>query len=240
MNYYESSKLDDSKNKKEHLNKIKENLASFDRVIVGSEALAEQYGRVHHDIQFLPTYLPHFWNDLALTGRVSDKPRVGCITLDLSDEDIELVYNVIRDFSNHVTWVFLGNYPPKLKPFIHEYHRYHGFTHYPQQLASLNLDFAIAPLADNNTNRTRSNIRLLELGICGIPVICSDVLCYKGRLSVNLVKNRYKDWSAAMNQYIHDVDSARTVGAVLKGEVQENWMLNQKNLEIIKKIWLPR
>ncbi|MEI7145874.1 glycosyltransferase [Pectobacterium brasiliense] len=240
MNYYESSKLDDSKNKKEHLNKIKENLAYFDRVIVGSEALAEQYGRVHHDIQVLPTYLPHFWNDLALTGRVSDKPRVGCITLDLSDEDIELASNVIRDFSHHVTWVFLGTYPPKLKPFIHEYHRYHGFTHYPQQLASLNLDFAIAPLADNNTNRTRSNIRLLELGICGIPVICSDVLCYKSRLSVNLVKNRYKDWSTAMSQYIDDVDSARTVGAVLKREVQENWMLNQKNLEVIKKIWLPR
>ncbi|GKW24081.1 hypothetical protein PEC311524_16750 [Pectobacterium carotovorum subsp. carotovorum] len=240
MNYYESRNFDDSKNKKEYLNKIKENLASFDRVIVGAEALAEQYGRVHHDIQVLPTYLPHFWNDLALKGRGSDKPRVGCITLDLSDEDIELVSNVIRDFFHHVTWVFLGAYPPKLKPFIHEYHRYHGFTHYPQQLASLNLDFAIAPLADNHANRARSNIRLLEFGICGIPVICSDVLCYKGSLSVNAVKNRYKDWSSAMSQYIHDVDSARKVGAVLKSEVQENWMLNQKNLEIIKKIWLPR
>lgn len=240
MSYFESKKLDDSKNKKEHLNKIKESLAFFDRVIVGSEALAEQYGRIHHDIQVLPTYLPHFWNELAVTGRVSDKPRVGCITLDLSDEDIELVSNVIRDFSHHVTWVFLGAYPPKLKPFIHEYHRYHGFTNYPQQLASLNLDFAIAPLADNNANRTRSNIRLLELGICGIPVICSDVLCYKSGLSVDLVKNRYKDWSVAMTQYIDDVDSARTVGAVLKSEVQENWMLSQKNLEVIKKIWLPR
>ncbi|WP_080751732.1 glycosyltransferase [Pectobacterium brasiliense] len=240
MNYYESSKLDDSKNKKEYLNKIKENLAPFDRVIVGSEALAEQYDRIHHDIQVLPTYLPHFWNDLALTGRLSDKPRVGCITLGLSDEDIELVSNVIRDFSHQVTWVFLGTYPPKLKPFIHEYHRYHGFTHYPQQLVSLNLDFAIAPLADNNANRTRSNIRLLELGICGIPVICSDILCYKGRFSVNLVKNRYKDWSAAMNRYIHDIDSTRTIGTVLKSEIQENWMLNQKNLEVIKKIWLPR
>ncbi|MEQ9745336.1 glycosyltransferase [Pectobacterium actinidiae] len=240
MNYYESNKFDDSKNKKEHLNKIKEDLAPFDRVIVGSEVLAEQYGRVHHDIQVLPTYLPQFWNDLAFTGRTSDKPRVGCITQDLSDEDIELVSNVIRDFFNHVTWVFLGAYPPKLKPFIHEYHRYHGLTHYPQQLASLNLDFAIAPLADNNANRARSNIRLLELGICGIPIICSDVLCYKSRLSVNVVKNRYKDWSSAMSQYINDVDAARKVGAVLKSEIQENWMINQKNLEIINKNWLPR
>ncbi|WP_113632551.1 glycosyltransferase [Pectobacterium peruviense] len=240
MNYYESSKFDDIKNKKEHLKKIKEDLAPFDRVIVGSEVLAEQYGRMHHDIKILPTYLPHFWNELVLTGRASEKPRVGCVTLDLNDEDIELVSNVIRDFSHLVTWVFLGTYPPKLKPFIHEYHRYHGFTHYPQQLASLNLDFAIAPLVDNNANRVRSNIRLLEFCICGIPVICSDVLCYKGNLSVNFAKNRYKDWSAAMSQYIHDVDSARTVGAVLKSEVQENWMLNQKNLEIIKKTWLPR
>ncbi|RYC43169.1 glycosyltransferase [Pectobacterium zantedeschiae] len=240
MNYYELSKFYDNKSKKEQLNKIKEELAYFDRVIVGSEVLAEQYGRVHHDIQVLPTYLPHSWNDLAFKERVSDKPRVGCVTLDLSDEDIELVSNIVRDFSHLVTWVFLGTYPSKLKPFIHEYHRYHGFTHYPQQLASLNLDFAIAPLADNHANRARSNIRLLEFGICAIPVICSDVLCYKGNLSISVVKNRYKDWSAAMNQYIHDVDSARKFGAVLKNEVQENWMLNQKNLETISKSWLPR
>ncbi|MEQ9859860.1 glycosyltransferase [Pectobacterium cacticida] len=239
MNYFESNNFDDGKSKKEHLNKIKESLASFDRVIVGSEVLVEKYGRLHHDIRVLPTYLPHYWNDLAITEKVSDKPRVGCITLDLSGEDIELVSNVIRNFSRHVTWVFLGTCPLKLKPFIHEYHRYHGFKYYPQQLVSLNLDFAIAPLADNTANRSRNNIRLLELGICGIPVICSDVVCYKSRLSVNPVKNRYKDWSMAMSQYIDDINSARTVGAMLKREVQENWMLDQKNLEVIKKIWLP-
>ncbi|MBN3196859.1 glycosyltransferase family 2 protein [Pectobacterium versatile] len=240
MNYYESSRFDDSKNKKDYLKRIKEELASFDRVIVGSEVLAEQYNRIHHDIRIVPTYLPRFWNDLVITEKTYEKPRVGCVMQDLSDEDIELVSNVIRDFSHLVTWVFLGAYPSKLKPFIHEYHRYRGFTHYPQQLASLNLDFAIAPLVDNNVNRSRSNIRLLEFGICGIPVICSDVLCYKGSLSVSFVKNRYKDWSTAMSQYIHDVDSVRKVGALLKNQVQENWMLNQKNLETINKNWLQR
>ncbi|QZN94298.1 glycosyltransferase family 2 protein [Symbiopectobacterium purcellii] len=239
MNYYDSRKFEEGKNRKEHLTKIQEELAVFDRVIFGSELLAEQYSKVHRDIHVLPTYLPSIWNDLTLTPRSDAKPRVGCVTLDLSEEDIELVANIVRDFSHQVTWVFLGVYPPKLKPFIHEYHRYKGITSYPQQLTSLNLDFAIAPLVDNHSNRYRGNILLLEFGICGVPIICSDVVCYKRKLPILAVKNRYKDWSSAMNQYIDNIDSTRMVGDMLKREIQKNWMLNKTNLEAIKKIWLP-
>lgn len=49
---------------------------------------------------------------------------------------------------------------------------------WPKKLASMGLDIALAPLADNHFNRAKSNLRILEYWSCKYPVIASPVEPY--------------------------------------------------------------
>jgi hypothetical protein len=106
-------------------------------------------------------------------------------------------------------------------------------------LASLNLDLAIAPVEDNLFNACKSNLRLLEYGACGFPVICSDVRCYQDGLPVTRVKNRFRDWVDAIRMHIADLDACAQAGDELRKVVQRNWMLEGANLQAWRTAWLP-
>jgi hypothetical protein len=77
----------------------------------------------------------------------------------------------------------LGMCPDKLRPYVHEFHSGVPIEEYPRKLASLNLDLALAPLEENAFNECKSNLRLLEYGACGFPVIATDIVCYQNDLA---------------------------------------------------------
>lgn len=53
------------------------------------------------------------------------------------------------------------------------------FDSYPQKLHGLRLDIGLAPLGTSFFNKSKSYIKLLEYGICGVPAICSWTEPYK-------------------------------------------------------------
>jgi hypothetical protein len=109
---------------------------------------------------------------------------------------------------------------------------------YPQKLASLDLDLAIAPLENNQFNDCKSNLRLLEYGACGFPVICSNARAFtETLLPVQITKNKYKDWMDAIRQHITDLNNSRAQGGKLKEEVQRNWMLQNQGLQSFSRAW---
>lgn len=69
-----------------------------------------------------------------------------------------------------------------------EFHLPVPFEHYPQKLSELDLDLALVPLEQNLFNECKSNLRLLELGSCGFPIICTDIEPYRCGLPVHRVK----------------------------------------------------
>jgi len=91
-------------------------------------------------------------------------------------------------------------------------------------LARLNLDLAIAPLEDNSFNEAKSNLRLLEYGILGWPVICSDVYSYRGA-PVTCVANTAESWLSAIRQAIDNRKSLYDQGEKLRQWVIDNYML---------------
>ncbi len=109
----------------------------------------------------------------------------------------------------------------------------------PAALAKLDLDLALAPVEQNLFNECKSNLRLLEYGACGFPVICSDLVCYRGALPVTRVKNRFKDWVDAIRMHINDLDASASMGDELRRQVREGWMLEGANLDAWRASWLP-
>jgi len=106
-------------------------------------------------------------------------------------------------------------------------------------LAGLDLDLALAPLEDNRFNVCKSNLRLLEYGACGFPVVCSDIDPYRGVLPVTRVRNRAEDWLEAIRAHLAEPDASRRQGVELQARVREEWLLTADAALAWGRAWLP-
>jgi len=115
--------------------------------------------------------------------------------------------------------------PEELRPFVREFHDFVvSFYDYPAKLASLNLDLAVAPLALNVFNEAKSNLRLLEYGILGWPVVCTDIYPYQNA-PVKRVPNEPGAWIEAIRERVHDLDAAAAEGDRLREWVLRHFIL---------------
>jgi len=219
--------------------RLKNAVGLCDRLVVSTQPLANALKGFNADIRVVENRLPSQWwsglNSLRHQGR---KPRVGWAGGSGHGEDLHVIAEVVRELAGEVEWVFMGMCPPALRPYIHEFHRGVSIEKYPARLASLNLDLALAPLKDNVFNACKSNLRLLEYGACGFPVICSDTLGYRGDFPVTRVSNKPKAWIAAIREHLAEPDANATAGDALRSVVLDHWMLKDEHLLAWRNAWL--
>ncbi|WP_256574365.1 glycosyltransferase [Pseudomonas sp. HAR-UPW-AIA-41] len=219
---------------------LRQGLSVVDRFVVSTHALADQFKGYHSRIHVVENRLPlDWWGNLVLSVNDGARPRVGWAGGVGHQGDLEMIADVVRDLASEVDWVFFGMCPDKLRPYVAEFHPGVEISSYPQFLANLRLDLAIAPLEDNVFNACKSNLRLLEYGICGFPVIASDIVSYRGSLPVTLVKNRYRDWVEAIRGALAERNALRVEGQRLQTAVKREWMLSGDNLKLWQRAWLP-
>ncbi|TJZ74041.1 glycosyltransferase [Chitiniphilus eburneus] len=229
---------------KDVLKSMRKSLSLVDRFVVSTAPLAQAYSELslHRDIRVVENRLPlGWWGNLpASERRAGNKPRVGWGGGISHTGDLELIADVVKELADEVEWVFLGMCPDKLRPYVHEFHAGVPIDQYPAKLASLNLDLALAPLEQNLFNECKSNLRLLEYGICGFPVVATDIVCYRSGLpGVTLVKNRFRDWVDAIRAHLADLDATAGLGDQLREAIRNDWMLQGKSLERWRQAWLP-
>ena len=225
---------------KDILKSLRKGLGFVDRFTVSTAPLAEAFAGLHADIRVIENRLPvDWWSGLSSKRRRGRKPRVGWAGGVSHTGDLELIADVVKELAGEVEWVFMGMCPDRVRPYVHEVHAGVGIEQYPAALANLDLDLALAPVEQNLFNECKSNLRLLEYGACGFPVVCSDLVCYQGALPVTRVKNRFKDWVDAIRMHISDLDASARMGDELRKQVQEGWMLEGTNLEAWRASWLP-
>jgi len=211
-------------------------LAECDRFVVSTQPLAELFSGFHSNIVVAQNYLaPRMWGEIAPSRRLQGpKPRVGWAGGVSHTGDLSLIIDLVKALADEVDWVFMGMMPPGVEDCVAEFHRGVPIADYPRALAALNLDLALAPLELNDFNRAKSNLRLLEYGICAYPVIATDIEPYRCDLPVTLVRNRFKDWADAIRDHLRDRDALAQRGDALREAVRNRWMLEGDNL----KIWL--
>lgn len=212
-----------------------------DRIVVSTDALRDALEKWHSEIIVLPNYLPlSIWGDISLSSvsKAQGRPRVGWAGGLGHTGDLSLIADVVTALSDRVDWVFFGMLPEGMLNHVAEYHPGVAISDYPQSLASLNLDLALAPLEENLFNECKSNLRLLEYGICGYAVIASDCVPYRCGLPVTLVKNRFRDWVLAIEEKLADRESLRSEGLALQQAVRSKWLLQGDNLLRWRDGWL--
>ncbi|WLG24638.1 glycosyltransferase [Pseudomonas sp. FP1154] len=220
---------------------LREGIGLCDRVVVTTPSLADALSSMHHEIRIVPNMLPPKpWSRLTSRRGTSSKPRVGWGGGTSHSGDLEIIADVVRELAGEVEWVFFGMCPDALRPYIHEFHRSVALSTYPSKLASLNLDLALAPLEFHIFNDCKSNLRLLEYGACGYPVICTDTKAYDGFLPCTKVRsNSTEEWIAAIRMHLADPDASYRMGDELREAVLRDFMLSGDNLQHWLWGWLP-
>ncbi len=213
-------------------------LEAADWVVVSTKPLAYELSKYHHDVRVAANRLnPEWWGNLQSQRRVSKKIRIGWAGGSSHTGDLDILRPIIKELENKVEWVFMGMKPEGVKC---EFHAGVPIEYYPQKTASLNLDLALVPLEINQFNECKSNLRLLELGACGVPIVCTDIEPYRGNLPVNRVNNRFKDWMDAICMHLSDMDETERMGDKLREAVYQDWMLEGDGLVDWRQAWLSK
>ena len=208
-------------------------LRDCDRLVVTTPYLAEASRGFIDDIRIVPNRLSRDpWLKLTPRKRAGQRPRIGWAGSHGHEGDLPLLKSIIEATRHEANWIFFGMCPREIRPLLAEYHEPVPFDAYPQKLAALDLDIAVAPLEDIPFNHAKSNLRLLDYGVLGLPVVCTDVPPYRDS-PAKRVANTPKDWIAALRERIHDPDAAEREGAAMK-----DWVLRDYIVEDHLDEWL--
>jgi len=152
------------------------------------------------NITVVPNYPPRFWADGFYNEKEINKnynknkkrPRIGyCGSgthIDVANktgqrDDFTHIVDYIIKTRKDFQWVMMGCFPLPLKPLIDngeiELANWAPLFYYPREMHKLNLNAVIAPLADCNFNRAKSNIKYLEAACQGTPGVFQDLVTYK-------------------------------------------------------------
>jgi hypothetical protein len=99
-------------------------------------------------------------------------------------------------------------------------------------------DIVLAPLADNQFNRMKSNLKQVECWTRKLPIVCSDIPPYNvhGRHMENCVlipaeKNAHKYWKKYLKKLILDADLRKRLGE----QLYEDFKIEYNLAEVTKK-----
>ena len=169
-------------------------LQTADLVTVSTQGLADEYRRFNPNIKVCENFVSdkhvYLIAPKEITGELKRPPevRIGYVGSPTHAGDVASIsqplVNIAKKYPN-VKYVFFGQ-PPQLPHTLDHRVEYHPaicalakesasdfMLRYYQAVVALDLDIAIAPLKANAFNRCKSAVKMLELGMCGIPIVAS-------------------------------------------------------------------
>lgn len=130
-------------------------------------------------------------------------------------EQLEHMLNIYNRIKN-IKMIHTPFMPPEIHPHI---------------LSTRDFDIGIAPLADNEFNRGKSNIKFYEYAATGTVTLASDVEPYSTEVSYR-AKNTVKDWYNKLEKLIVDKEFRDKIQ-----REQSDWVKKNRSIEAIALDW---
>ena len=160
-------------------------------VTTSTEHLAKKLRRYNKNVKVFPNHLLKWqWGEIPLIKPINKKPKIlwhGSSNhfalprsgLNGGDFGNELINFIIKT-SDIYDWNFIGAIPKELIEHKDKFsfHQWRTIFEYPLFIKSLNIDIGIAPLAKEEFNRSKSNIKAMEYTAAGIPGIYTNITPY--------------------------------------------------------------
>lgn len=222
-----------------------------DEVTVTCEFMKDYYAEKtgHKNITIIPNYPPKFW-----LGRFYDekkissnydaykhKPRIlyagSGAHFDVENrvnqnDDFAHVVRAIYETYTEFQWVFLGAFPLPIRPLIDkglvEFHPWVNLYNYGETIQNLRINMMVAPLQNNNFNKSKSDLKWIEANCFGLPIACQDLCTYKD------AEFRFNT-GEEMVQIIRDVLSKKgrymNICAKARKQADTRWLEDGNNLD---------
>jgi glycosyltransferase involved in cell wall biosynthesis len=220
---------------KDIVKRLRNTARTMDRMLVTTEYLADRYKDWNPDVRVIPNFVERArWGGLSTQIVPGARPRVGWVGGVSHQGDLEIIQDVVKATYQDIDWVIMGMCPEAMRPYV-TFVPPVPFDQYPAKVASLGLELAVAPLEVHPFNLGKSHLRILEMGILGIPVLATDILPYQG-FPIWLVKNRYNDWLCALRDLMAERTALRTAGETLKAHIERLWIL-EDHLDVWESAW---
>jgi glycosyltransferase involved in cell wall biosynthesis len=136
---------------------------------------------------------------------------------------------------DNVQLVFFGQSWPDMKRLYPdaEFHPWVDQDTFHVKLGQLDLDIGLCPIEDTNFNRGKSNLKMLEYGVFGVPSICSKIPSgpynyTDGTVSGDriLVENTDEAWLNAIESLVKDEDNRKVIGETSRKLVTEAYNID--------------
>ena len=235
---------------------IEEIIDLCDEMTVTCDYMRDYYKsktKISH-VTVVPNYIPRFWFDghyhedeLSKNYELHKKrPKVLYIGSGThfdnrnsvnQKDDFYHVTDFIKKTVDKYEWIFMGGCPPPLIPYHVDgkikVYPWTQLLHLGNAIHAVGANLTYAPLIDNNFNKSKSNIKLLESGSIGLPCIAQDMCTYKeaelkfktGEELLDQIDHVMKDHDSYM-QYCRN---ARAYTNTMWLDNEENW---QKRYEV--------
>lgn len=213
---------------KDHEDRMRMQLENAHHVIVSTEPLKTSLEKYNENITVIPNGIDiNIWK---VKPKKHKNIRIGWLGSASHLVDIPIIKDVIphilKKYPNvefHHAGMALFDATDK-QEFAHKGTK--GYEDYPQFVADLGLDIAIAPLKDTHFNRCKSNIKWLEHSMLKTPMVLSDVYPYS--MSVKHGKTGYLakttgQWIKHLSNLIESKELRKKIGTQAYKEVVEKY-----------------
>jgi len=185
-----------------------------DAVTTSTEELRQFYLKEHPRIYVLPNNLDiEEWNKYSRKNH--RKIRIGFICSSSHADGFGIiqkpVYDILKKYKNvefHYPKMYgriFQNAPEEIKKQLKPM-GWFKLKDWPRKLTEMGIDIGLAPLKDNNFNRSKSNLRWLENSLAGMASIVSPVspyMCVKDGVD-GIVAKEQKEWYNGIEKLITD------------------------------------
>jgi len=221
-----------------------------DQVTVTCEFMADYFKSKtnNKNVTVIPNYLLKWWFDryynlgelVKKFEKNKKKPIVSIFAsgthIDVinkvnQQDDFEAIVQAVIRTRKDFAWQFYGSFPLPLKPFIDsgeiKYVPWVDLPKFPEAMANSGTQLAFAALRDNNFNRAKSNIKLLEGSALGIPVICPDLCTYKDAML------KYTTGDELIDQVKYALKDQTKYASLCKQHreyVEDFWLEDERNM----------
>jgi len=181
------------------------------------------------NITSIPNYLMKWWFDryynlgnlIKSFEQNKKKPKIGIFAsgthYDILNrvqgkDDLDIVNNFIIKTKTDFEWHFFGGLPTVLRPHVSsghiKYSPWSKLSNFAETMYNSGVQMTFASLQDNEFNRCKSNIKLIEAGALGLPCVCPDLPCYEdaplkyktGEEFIDVIKATFKNQTSYAEQ----------------------------------------
>lgn len=219
-----------------------------DYITVTNERLANIMKKFNPNIKIIPNYISSYFFDFNLHKQEKEKDCINLLWsgaqnhLDNLKSLVDPLKILFEKYDNIKLWIVGSNYG-YLFPFIPKSKlRWCSWTGLENYASNISFgDIGLAPMVDNRFNASKSNIRVLEYGYLGLPIVASNVYAYKETLKHG--KNGFlvddtQGWVDSLSLLIEDKKLRKKMGReahkmAIKNTIENNY---KKYLDFYKEL----